>query len=251
MKNFSIILSTVAIILAAVAIVSTCKCKAPITETVTVATGGVTAEQIAEVFKQNPKLIVEAQQAYEQMQREEARKEALARLQAHADEVNSEEDLPFVGPKDAKITIVEFFDFSCGYCKRLAPAMEKIVADNPDVKIIFKPVAFVSQISSYQAKAGLAANKQGKFLDFYTKVMDYKSGPMTEETVDGVAQAIGLDMEQFKKDVASEDTQKALDKVAELTRAIQVNGVPMVFVNLQHVSTMTPEPIQDAINAAK
>ena len=249
MKNFSIILSTVAIILAAVAIVSTCKCKAPVAETA--ATGGVTAEQIAEVFKQNPKLIVEAQEAYERIQREEAQKEALARLQAHADEVNSEEDLPFVGPKDAKITVVEFFDFSCGFCKRLAPAMEKIIADNPDVKIVFKPVAFVSPMSPYQAKAGLAAHKQGKFLDFYKKVMDYKSGPMTEETVDGIAQATGLDMEQFKKDVASEDVKKALDKVSNLTRAIQVNGVPMVFVNLKHVSTMTPEPIQDAINAAK
>ena len=249
MKNFSIILSTVAIILAAVAIVSTCKCKAPVAPA---ATGGVTAEQIAEVFKQNPKLIVEAQQAYAQIQREEAEKAALARLQAHAAEVNSDEDLPFVGPKDAKVTIVEFFDFSCGYCKRLAPAMEKIIADNPDVKVIFKPVAFVSpKMSPYQAKAGIAANKQGKFLEFYSKVMNFKSGPMTEENINDIAKEIGVDMEQFTKDLESADTQKALDKVANLTRAIQVNGVPMVFVNLKHVSTLTPEPIQEAINAAK
>ena len=113
--------------------------------------------------------------------------------------------------------------------------MEKIVADNPDVKVVFKPVAFVSpKMSPYQAKAGLAAHKQGKFLEFYTKVMDYKSGPMTEETVDGIAQAIGLNMEQFKSDLASDETQKALDKVSNLTSAIQVNGVPMVFVNLKH-----------------
>lgn len=248
MKNFSIILSTVAIILAAVAIVSTCKCKAPAENSA----GGVTAEQVAEVLKQNPQIIAEAQEAYERIQREEAQKAAMARLQAHADELNSAEDLPFVGPKDAKVTVVEFFDFSCGYCKRLAPAMEKIVADNPDVKIVFKPVAFVSpKMSPYQAKAGLAAHKQGKFLDFYKKVMTYNSGPMTEEAIDGIAQEIGVNMEQFKKDMDSEDVKKSLDKVSNLTRLLQINGVPMVFVNLKHVSTMTPEPIQEAINLAK
>lgn len=245
MKNFSIVLSTIAIILAAVAIVSTCKCKSP------VAAGGVTAEQISEVLKQNPQIIAEAQEAYERMQREEAEKAAQARLMAHAAEINSEEGLPFVGPKDAKITVVEFFDFSCGYCKRLSPAIEKIVADNPDVKVVFKPVYFVAKISRYQAQAGVAVSKQGKFLEFYKAVMDYKSGPMTEEIVDSIAQSAGVDMEQYKKDINSEEVKKALESVENLQRIVPINGVPMVFVNLKHVSTLSPEPIQDAINAAK
>lgn len=245
MKNFSIILSTVAVILAAVAIISTCKCKTG------AETSAVSAEQIAATLKQNPQLIGEAMQAYEQFQREEAEKAAQAMLQAHAAELNSSEGLPFVGPKDAKVTVVEFFDFSCGYCKRLAPAVEKIVADNADVKVIFKPLSFVSKVSGYQAKAGLAVNKQGKFMEFYKQVMSYNSGPMTEEAVDGIAQSVGVDMEKYKKDLASAEVSKSLENVSNLARAIQVNGVPMVFVNVKHVPAMSPEPIQEAINAAK
>ncbi|MBQ9270716.1 MAG: DsbA family protein [Alphaproteobacteria bacterium] len=245
MKNFSIILSTVAVILAAVALVSTSKCK-------TAGNGAaISAEQVSAVLTQNPKIIADAMQAYENLQREEAEKAAQAALQAHATELNSTDGLPFVGPKDAKVTVVEFFDFSCGYCKRLAPSMEKIIADNPDVKVIFKPVSFVSKVSGYQAKAGLAADKQGKFLAYYTKVMNYKSGPMTEETIDSIAQEIGLDMEQYKKDLNSSDVEKALNSVATLTGNIHVNGVPMVFVNVKHVPAMSPEPIQEAINNAK
>lgn len=244
MKNFSIILSTVAVILAAVAIVSTNKLKAG-------EGAAISAEQVSAVLTQNPKIIADAMQAYENMQREEAEKAAQAALQAHATELNSDFGLPFVGPKDAKVTVVEFFDFSCGYCKRLAPAVEKIIADNADVKVIFKPLSFVSKISNYQAKAGLAVSKQGKFLDFYKKVMEYKGAPMTEETVDGVAQSVGVDMEQFKKDIASPDVEKALGAVSTLARDIQVNGVPMVFVNVKHVPAMSPEPIQEAINLAK
>ncbi|MBR1825340.1 MAG: DsbA family protein [Alphaproteobacteria bacterium] len=245
MKNFSIILSTVAVILAAVAIVSTNKTKA--------ANEGaaISAEQVSAVLTQNPKIIADAMQAYENLQREEAEKAAQAALQAHATELNSDAGLPFVGPKDAKVTVVEFFDFSCGYCKRLAPSVEKIIADNADVKVIFKPLSFVSKVSGYQAKAGLAVSKQGKFLDFYKKVMDYKGAPMTEETVDGIAQSVGVDMDQYKKDLASADVEKALSSVSSLARDISVNGVPMVFVNVKHVPAMSPEPIQEAINAAK
>ena len=245
MKNFSIILSTVAVILAAVAIVSTNKIK------VAGEGSAVSAEQVSAVLKQNPKIIADAMQAYEAFQREEAEKAAQAALQAHAADLNSDANLPFIGPKDAKVTVVEFFDFSCGYCKRLAPSIEKIIADNADVKVIFKPVTFVSKISDYQARAGLAAHKQGKFLEYYKKVMGYTNGLMTEESVNAIAQEIGLDMEQFKKDAASEDVKSILGKVAGLTRDIQVNGVPMVFVNVKHVPAMSPEPIQEAINAAK
>jgi protein-disulfide isomerase len=247
MKNFSIILSTVAIILAAVAVYSTCKCKATGPEA---AAGAVTQEQLAAVLTQNPKLVADALQAYEQIQREEAERARNEALLAHAGDINSEADVPFVGPKDAKVTVVEFFDFTCGYCKRLSSSIEKVVADNADVKFVFKPLTFVSPISKYQAQAGMAAHKQGKFMEFYKEVMSF-SGLMKEADVDGVAAKIGLDMDKYKADLNSDAVKSSLEKVSSLAQAIQVNGVPTVFVNAKHIQAMSPEPIQDAINAAK
>lgn len=247
MKNFSIILSTVAIILAAVAVYSTCKCKAP-AET---AAAGVSQEQLANLLTQNPKIIADAMQAYEQLQREEAQRQREEALLAHADEINSEADAPFVGPKDAKVTVVEFFDFTCGYCKKLSSSMEKVVADNADVKFVFKPLTFVAPISKYQAQAGMAAHKQGKFMEFYKEVMDFSNGLMKEADVDAVAEKIGLNMDKYKADLNSSEVSSALNKISTLAQSIQVNGVPTVFVNTKHVQAMSPEPIQEAINAAK
>ncbi len=246
MKNFSIFLSTVAIILAAVAIYSNCKCKN--------AAGGevaaVSQEQLASMLQQNPKIIADAMTAYERFQREEEARILMEKMKQFAPKINDETDLPFVGPKDAKVTVVEFFDFSCGYCKRLSPAMEKIVADNADVKVVFKPVSFVTPVSAYQAKAGIAANKQGKFMEYYKAVMNFQ-GRMTEADIDAIAAQIGLDIDQYKKDLNSPETANILSNVANLARDIEVSGVPTVFVNAQHISAIDAGPIQAAIDASK
>ena len=244
MKNFSIILSTVAIILAAVAIYSTNKFSKSAAE------GAISEEQLAAVLTKNPKIMAEALAAFDTYQREEAERILNEKMAAATPKINDETGLPFVGPKDAKVTVVEFFDFTCGYCKRLSSAMEKIVADNPDVKVVFKPLSFVAQVSSYQAKAGIAAHKQGKFMEFYKEVMDFKSR-MTEADVDDIAAKIGLNIDQYKADMNSSETAAVLSGVASLAQEIEVSGVPTVLVNAKRVQAMSSEPIQEAINAAK
>jgi protein-disulfide isomerase len=244
MKNFSIILSTVAIILAAVAIYSTNKYGKLAGE------NAINQEQLSSILIKNPKIMADAIDAYETYQREEAERILNEKMAAAAPKINDESGLPFVGPKDAKVTVVEFFDFTCGYCKRLSSSIEKIVADNPDVKVIFKPLSFVAQVSSYQAKAGIAAQKQGKFMEFYKEVMNFSSR-MTEADVDDVAAKIGLNIDQYKADMNSAETAAVLSSVASLAQEIEVSGVPTVLVNTKRVQAMSSEPIQEAINAAK
>lgn len=239
MKNFSTILSTIAVVLASIAMYSVYNNKV-----------NVSAADVEAAVKSNPKMIVEAWQAYEEEQQAakiRARDEAMAR---YADEINNEEGVPFVGPKDAKITLVEFFDFSCGFCKRLAPNIEKIISDNTDVKVVFKPVSFVSRVSSYQAKAGIAAHKQGKFLEFYKAIMASQNAS-SEAAIDDIAASVNLDMDQYKKDLQSEETTKALDRVETLRANIEVNGVPALFLNAKSLHAASVAEIQEAINAAK
>ena len=249
MKNFSIILSTVAIILATVAIVSVFKTKSSVAPSAPMAAGAVSQADLASALSQNPKIVVDALQAYEQQQREEQEKAAAALLEQYADEISSEANVPFIGPKDAKVTVVEFFDFSCGFCKRLSPEIEKVIADNADVKFVFKPLTFVSPVSSYQAKAGYAAFKQGKFLEFYKAVMEGNAG--SEEAIDEIAKNAGVNMDKFKADVASADAAKSLSDVASFAQKIQVNGVPAVFINGKKADGRSAGELQSAIDAAK
>lgn len=251
MKNFSNILSVVAVVLAAAAlIVSVCtRC----CNKKAVAAAEVAAPQIdlAKMLAENPKMVADAMQAYEIQRREEEQKALQQRYVSFQNEINDESYAPFVGPKDAKITVTEFYDFSCGFCKRMAPAIEKIVADNPDVKVVFKPLTFVAgAVSVYQAKAGFAAYKQGKFVEFYKAVMGAQ-GRMNEAAVDDVAKSLNLDMSKFKADMDSPAAQEYLSKVQDVANKIGLNGVPMVFVNAKHIQTLDPEPIQSAIDALK
>lgn len=247
MKNFSIILSTVAIILATVAIVKVYEPKAPVATAP--AAGSMTSADLTALLNQNPKIVADALQAYEIQQREAEEKATAERMAKFADEIMSEVDVPFIGPKDAKVTVTEFFDFSCGYCKRLSPEIEKIIADNADVKFVFKPLTFVSPTSVYQAKAGFAAHNQGKFLEYYKGVMEGNAN--SEELVDEMARKAGVDVDKYKADVASEEIAVKLGNIAAFAQRIGVNGVPAVFINGKQVNGRSAAELQEAINAAK
>lgn len=244
MKNFSIFLSTVAVIMAAVAMIKTYK-----TTNATVSNDFTT--EVAEALKSNPQMIVDAMQKYQEDMRAAEEKAAQEAMAKYADEINSSANAPFVGPEDAKVVVVEFFDFSCGYCKRLAPELEKVVADNKDVKFIFKPLTFVAPgLSAYQAKAAYAAYKQGKFAEFYKEVMGF-AGRMSEASVDEIANKLGLDIAKYKADLASDEVAKNMAAVNELAQNIAIHGVPAVLINGKHVQAMSAAELQEAINAAK
>lgn len=244
MKNFSIILSTIAVILATASLVCTFKCK-------TANTAGSANVSVEEALKANPKMVMDALQAYQTQQQEAQRKAAEEALTKYIPEINSSANAPFVGPEDAKVTVVEFFDFSCHYCKRLAPALEEVMAKNSDVKFVFKPLSFVDpQGSHYQAQAALALYKQGKFLEFYKAVMAAE-GRMNKEAVDSIAKGLNIDFDKYKADVDAAEVNSNLDELSNLAQKIQVNGVPTVIINGKHVQTMRAEDLQAAIDEAK
>ena len=108
---------------------------------------------VEETLKNNPKLVVEAMQNYEQIAREEALASAQKMLDDNIDAINNDPNTPVIGNPDGEIVLVEFFDFSCGYCHRLYPALKNIIAKNPNVKVLAKSLSFVSPVSGYAAKA--------------------------------------------------------------------------------------------------
>lgn len=210
----------------------------------------VKSEEVASILENDPQMIVTALQKFEQIQRENQIKEAAKAFQDNIEELNNNANTPFVGNKDADVVLVEFFDFSCGYCKRLAPAIEQIVAANPDIKVVFKPITFVSPISKYAAQAALAAHKQGKFMPMY-KAMLESPARLTEASINETAQRLNLDMTQFAADVADSQTQNTINEVAQLAEKVQVHGVPFLVLNGTPLQAVDAESIQAEINKLK
>lgn len=196
----------------------------------------------------NPLKIRESLQLAAEQERIEAEKRAAEAFKTNINELNNDENSPFVGPKDAKVTIVEFFDFNCGYCKRLAPAMSKVIKANPDVKFVFKPVTFLGSMPV--AKAAMAAYKQGKFLEIYDALLNHK-GQLTADVIDEKIKEAGLDVEKTKEIMDSEEVSSALAKISALSNKVGIRGVPSLVINGTPLQAFDEAQIQKAIDNLK
>ncbi len=208
----------------------------------------VSEKAVSEILNNNPKIIVEALQKYEIQQREAEEQAAAKLFLENLDEVQNDPNTPFVGPEDAEVVLVEFFDFNCGYCKRIANTMDSVVKNNPDIKVVFKPMTFLG--SKPIALAAVAANEQGKFLEVY-KAFLTASDRLDEARINEIVKKAGLDMNKFKADVASEKVNKVVEDVAKLGNKVQVRGVPTLVLNGKKLNTIDLEGIQAAIDNAK
>ena len=165
-----------------------------------------------------------------------------------------DEDSPVYGnTKNPKITIVEFTEFQCPYCSRIAPVMQDLMKKYPnDIKFVYKhfPLSFHNNAQA-AAAASLAAQKQGKFWEFR-----YALAPHFRELGDSiyvaVAKEVGLNVEQFKKDMVLTDVVKArIDKDFQLGTQVGVQGTPNFYVNGKRQDRFSAEMIEKMLQESK
>jgi len=237
----AIVISLLALLVAVAALV---KVYLPCTQKVDSAT----SVDVEQVLKAHPEYVVNALQAYDQKMREEEENRIKALVKDNEAALN-ESNAPFQGPADSKIVLVEFFDYACGYCRRLYPELNEIIAQNTDVKVLYRPLAFVSQYSEYAARAVLAANEQGKFSELHTALFTVQK-PLDEKLVDELAEKAGIDVEKMKADMKSDKVNAAFATNNSLAEKIQINGVPTLILNGEMLQP-APKAIQEKIDQAK
>ncbi len=204
-------------------------------------------KKIAEVLKDNPPIVVGALQIYEQQQKQQELMDKAETYKKYINEINRAE--LFAGNPDGKYTLVEFFDFSCGYCKQMAPRIKNIIEKNSDVKVIFKPVSFLSPNSEVAAKAAIAAHNQGKYLEMYTAIM--AEPRINEAVVDKIAKGLKLDMDKYKKDYAAEETMNILKSVKNTADKIGMQSVPTLILNGMPLYAVEEIQLQRAIDVLR
>lgn len=134
---------------------------------------------------------------------------------------------PFLGNPEADVTVVEFFDYRCGYCKQVAPALEKLVASDPKVRVVLKELPILGPQSEYAAKAALAARSEGKYLEFHRALI--AAGDLSESGVRKIARQVGLDDKIFAR-LESSEVSEMLRQTAELAQRLQISGTPGLIV---------------------
>ncbi len=183
---------------------------------------------IGSYLKENPEVVIDAIQAWRQ-QREAAEsaitKEAIAELMAEA--VNTQS--PVWGNPAGDTIVVEFFDYNCPYCKKVFPSMEKLIADDGNIKIVMKELPVLGPDSEYAAKAALAAQMQGKYNQFHAQMMN-QGGRLSRDGVLAAAKAVGLDLEKLQKDMGSAQVQQELERSSVWAQRLGVNGTPAFVI---------------------
>ncbi len=139
----------------------------------------------------------------------------------------------YQGAQNPILTIVEFSDFQCPYCARLAPILDSLVKSYPNkIRVVFKhfPLSFHKKADGAHA-ASIAAGKQGRFFDFRYKLAPL-FGSLSDSTYLAVAQSIGLDMDTFREEMKISEQSKAIVQAdIQLGRNVGVRGTPTLFAN--------------------
>lgn len=160
---------------------------------------------------------------------------------------------PVIGPDQAAVTVVQFFDYRCTYCKRIAEPYLDFVRNNPDVRFVFKEWPILDQgsepLSEYAARAALAAHQQGRYAAVHQALM--AADAIDNATVDAVLAANGVDMDRARAFIAAQDTGQHLTDVMRLAQMIGAPGTPTFIVNGRMIQVGEIRDLQRAIDAAE
>ncbi|MER8576594.1 DsbA family protein [Mesorhizobium sp. M1409] len=189
-------------------------------------------QRVHDYILAHPEVIMEALQSLDARQREADAKEAKAVLAAKADEVFRDPASPVGGNAQGNVTMTEFFDYNCPYCRQVAPIMAQAVADDPQLRIVYKEFPILGPDSVFAAKAALAANRQGKYAEFHKALFAAKTR-VTEAVVLKMAADAGLDVPRLKTDMQQPEILAAIEQNVKLAQALKINGTPGFVVGDQ------------------
>jgi protein-disulfide isomerase len=180
---------------------------------------------IHDYLTNNPELMLDLLQAAQDKLKGESRDKAAAALVDRRRELLDDPDSPVAGNPKGDVSLVEFFDYRCPYCKQVEPALEALLAKDKQLRFVYKELPVLGPDSITAARAALAARKQGKYDAMHRALMMVK-GQIDEAAVTKVASSVGLDVERLKADMAALEVDRALKANLKLAEALDIHGTP-------------------------
>ena len=176
---------------------------------------------IKKFLKKNPELLKSTLDNYKVSLENQKKQHAINLLK----DVNN----PGIFSKQADITIYEFFDYNCGYCKSVVRTIMDVLSEDKKINFVFVEFPILSEQSYFAAKAALASKNQNLYNKFHLSLMKI-NGRVNEEKVFSTAKKIGLDIDQLKKDINSPEIEQQLVKNREIAKLLGLNGTPAFII---------------------
>jgi protein-disulfide isomerase len=205
---------------------------------------------IKDYLVNNPDILVEVSKELETRQQAKQADEHKRLIVEHKAQIFAAQSDFVLGNPKGDITVVEFFDYNCGWCKRAVDDVVKLAAADPSVRIVMKEFPIFGEHSTFAAKAAMASIKQGKYWDLHMALMREKQ--VTKDNVMTIAARVGLDIAKLKTDMADPRLDAAIKQTHDIAQALAIEGTPGFIVDAKvNVGYVPVDGLQRMVGEAR
>jgi protein-disulfide isomerase len=207
------------------------------------------SDQIRAYLLAHPEVIEEALGKLQEKRQAAADAQVKAALESHRGSLERDPRDFVAGNPNGKITLVEFFDYRCPYCKAALPDIQKLIAANKDVRFVLKEFPILSPVSDSAARAAIAAKAQGKYWPVHQALLSEKN--LDEAAVARILKDNGVDLTKAEAAAKAKATSDQIDDTHALARITGVNGTPAFMIGDKMIAGWMPDQIKAGIEAER
>ena len=184
---------------------------------------------VEDYLARNPEAVERALHALEERREAEEARAAAEAIETHARELFDSPAIPVGGNPEGDVTIVEFFDYRCGVCRRVFPVIAELVASDGGIRLVYKEWPILGPDSVFASRAALAARAQGKYAAFHDALMKRRGALGRAEVLDAAA-AVGLAADRLQRDMEAPEIEEVLARTYAIAEALGIDGTPSFLI---------------------
>ena len=202
---------------------------------------------VLETILENPEIVM---QAIDILRAKDDQDKEGAQQQAYLDNeelLKNDPNAPVLGNPDGDVTIVEFFDYNCGYCKRAMVVMQAVLKTDKKLRVVYREFPILSEGSVFAARAALASRAQGRYEEFHWALMSAQTAD--ETSVMKIAEQIGLDVAKLRVDMDAPEVAEHIQTSRDVANAMQFTGTPSFIIGDEIVGGYIPQDVMEEVIA--
>ena len=189
---------------------------------------------IRDYLLKNPEVVLDVLSILRERQRLASAQQSRQQLANRRDDLLNDPDSPVGGNPEGDVTIVEFFDYRCPYCRTVAPRLAQLMKEDREIRFVYKEWPILGPVSVIAAKAALASREQGLYEEYHKALMTYP-GQLTEDKVFQLGDRVGLDESRLRQDMEAPEIEDSLARIRALAAALGITGTPAFVIGDQLV----------------
>jgi protein-disulfide isomerase len=199
---------------------------------------------------ENPEVIFEAVRRMETKENDQRLTRMKEGAKKYAADLFNRPDAIVAGNPNGDVTIVEFFDYKCGYCRKIVPELSQLIKQDGNIRLVMKEFPILSRESEMAARAAVASVKQGKYWDFHLALMSAEE--ITPESIMAIAKGVGINTSQLATDMAAPSSSDVITRNHDLAQKLGIEATPTFYIGDMPYSGALPlSELKDAVAAAR